>query len=473
MSTRRRTDAAPSTTLIGAIILVAGLIGVVLAYNANRGLPFVPTYDITVEVPDAARLVEAASEVRIGGTRIGLVQHVEAVRAQDGRPPFARVRIALDPDQAGLPVDTRATVRPRSLLGAKYLAIFPGRSEREIPAGGTIPLEQAIPVVEVEDTFDIFGGESARALQEATIALGDGLAGRGGALNETFAELRRLLPPAQAVLRTLTAQRTDLGGFVEGAASTAAALEPVAGELASLVGGAATTFEALDRSGAALPDTVSELGLTERVGIRATATLRPVLADAAAIARELRPATRILPRVSEVAADAVRDATPGLRRLPGLRAPAERALAALDRLAADPATGRVLGDLTRAVAILESVLPVLGPAQVECNVLGLWARNTGSAVSQGDAMGNWLTFLFVFAEDAFQQAQPSPQLHFNPYPHEGAEECEGGNEPFQRGRRQLGSPPGRQSGVEETRPPAESRERARAAGLLERPEGAR
>ena len=33
------------------------MIAVFLAYNANNGLPFVPTYDLNVEVPDAAGLI--------------------------------------------------------------------------------------------------------------------------------------------------------------------------------------------------------------------------------------------------------------------------------------------------------------------------------------------------------------------------------------------------------------------------------
>ena len=42
-----------------------------LSYNANNGLPFVPTYDLKVELPDAYGLIKS-NDVRIGGTRVGI-----------------------------------------------------------------------------------------------------------------------------------------------------------------------------------------------------------------------------------------------------------------------------------------------------------------------------------------------------------------------------------------------------------------
>lgn len=470
--TRRTDGPALSPTVIGSIVLIVAIIGVTLSYNANRGLPFVPTYDITVEVPDAARLVEAGSEVRIGASRVGVVTGVTAVRGNGNRPPFARVRLALDSEQQGLPADTRVTIRPRSLLGAKYVELQPGRSRRELPPDGTLPLSRATPVVELSDTFELFGGRSAKALQDTIVGMGTGLAGRGTAVNVTIEEVRRGLGPLQALLRRLTAQDTDLDGFIDGVAAFSSAVTPRAGQLGSLIEGAATTFEALDAAGRALPDAISELAATERVGIRATAALRPVLADAAAIARDLRPATRVLPRASRRIGAALAATTPGLRRVPDLRAPAERALRSVDRLARDPATGGALRQLTSTVVAVRSVLGVLGPAQEHCNLLGVWTRNTSSIVSQGDANGNWLTFLLLVgqADTVLHAERPAPRLHLNPYPRTDATECEAGNEVFGPGRK-LGRPEGVQDGTDETRPPAAARARAARAGLLAGPSG--
>ncbi len=46
--TRRRGTASlvASPVLIGAVTVLISIIAVFIAYNANQGLPFVPTYDL-------------------------------------------------------------------------------------------------------------------------------------------------------------------------------------------------------------------------------------------------------------------------------------------------------------------------------------------------------------------------------------------------------------------------------------------
>ena len=61
---------AGNPVLIGAATILVVLVAVFLAYNANQGLPFVPTYSLKAEVPSAAALVRG-NEVRIGGSRVG------------------------------------------------------------------------------------------------------------------------------------------------------------------------------------------------------------------------------------------------------------------------------------------------------------------------------------------------------------------------------------------------------------------
>ena len=61
--------------LIGAVTVLVVLVGVFLAYNANNGLPFVPTYDVWAQLPSGANLVRD-NEVRVGGFRVGLVDKI-------------------------------------------------------------------------------------------------------------------------------------------------------------------------------------------------------------------------------------------------------------------------------------------------------------------------------------------------------------------------------------------------------------
>lgn len=73
-----------SPTLIGSITTLIVIVTVYLAYNANQGLPFVPVYRVSVDVPNAAR-VTAGNEIRIGGSRVGVVESLRVVEDESSR----------------------------------------------------------------------------------------------------------------------------------------------------------------------------------------------------------------------------------------------------------------------------------------------------------------------------------------------------------------------------------------------------
>jgi ABC-type transporter Mla subunit MlaD len=72
---RRRNSLAASPLLIGAITTLIVVVAVFLSYNANNGLPFVPTYNLKVELPEGSGL-QPSNQVRIAGTRVGIVSSV-------------------------------------------------------------------------------------------------------------------------------------------------------------------------------------------------------------------------------------------------------------------------------------------------------------------------------------------------------------------------------------------------------------
>src|SRR5438045_5439086 len=73
-----------SPVLVGAITVLVVVVGVFIAYNANKGLPFVPTYDVNARVPNAANLV-VGNDVRVGGDRVGVVGSIKPIHLRGGR----------------------------------------------------------------------------------------------------------------------------------------------------------------------------------------------------------------------------------------------------------------------------------------------------------------------------------------------------------------------------------------------------
>ena len=111
---------AASPVLVGAVTVLVTIVAVFLSYNANSGLPFVPTYDLKANLPNAAQLVDGF-EVRIGGARVGVISKIDPKRRKDGSS-YAQVTMKLDKQVEPLPAGSTLLVRPRS---ADALAALP------------------------------------------------------------------------------------------------------------------------------------------------------------------------------------------------------------------------------------------------------------------------------------------------------------------------------------------------------------
>jgi virulence factor Mce-like protein len=460
--------------VIGSILLLIAVVAVVISYNASRGLPFVPTFDISADVPNAAQLVAGSSEVRLGGARVGLVKNVRAMPAKPGGQPFARLDLALNRSLTGLPRNSVVEVKAKNVFGLKYLDLKPGHGGRKLTTGEVLPLQQAKSPVEVNDAFNVFDRETSRGIRGTINSFGTALAGRGQTLNQAIAASARLLPALERVTRVVVDPRTDLAGFIQGADRGMAAFAKVSPEFASFIDKAATTIGALDRAGPALGETIDQLPATETAATRAATQATPVLADAAAITGELRKVAPLLPQTTLRLRRAVGAGTPALRRVPHLADQLGTTLAALDQLARDPASGKSVRKLTTAVTTLSSILDLLLPAQLQCNTLGLVLNNLSHAGDEGDQGGSWLdAVLIANVGQALQSGSPAPDLHVNYYPNENRNECEAGNEPFLAGQ-QIGNPAGNQSNrTAETSTPSGVRALGRRARLIGTTRGSR
>lgn len=446
-----------SPLLVGAVTVLVTVVAVFLSYNANQGLPFVPTYDISVTVPDAAGLVRG-NEVRIGGLRVGIVKTIQPVAGPGGHP-VGRLLLQLDRRVEPIRSDTTLIVRPRSPLGLKYLELEPGKHGRPLPPHATLPLSHAKTPVELTDVLNSLDAPTRSNLRVVLRELGDGFAGRGPDFNEALAAAPELTARARSVMSSLAARSTDLPGFLHAADRTLAEIAPVAPQLARLITSGALTAAALDRARPQLGQVVDGLPATEASGTRALTIARPVLADADGLLNDLhRGAPDIVPAVSRVHAALARG-IPALRVTTGLAGRLQATLHAVGQLSADPATARTLTRLRQALAALTPTLDFLAPLQTQCNYISLWMRNVDSVISEGDNTGTWFRTLVIGATNEFlASATPASTLHVNPYPHTAAPgqggECEAGNEPYLPGQ-QIGNVPGNQgSHTEATRPPA-------------------
>jgi virulence factor Mce-like protein len=435
-----------SPVMVGAITVLVTAMAVFLSYNAGSSLPFVPFYEIKVQVPDAQELV-ANNEVLIGGRRVGSIAAVESRLEEDG-DPYAEMSLRLELTLDGqIREDAIARVRSRSLLGAKYLELTMGEDGEPLPQGGTLPLSQARENVEVDEVVDELDEPTRKNLARVVDGLGTGFAGRGSSFNDSLAAFADLATDARPVLAAIAAPSTQFERQIAAFAATAAELGSDPGAVGTILDRGATTLAAIERAGSAFEETLEQTPETLAVGTEALAELRPVLAKARVIAGRLVPSARLLPSTAKRLTAAARAGTPALRRAYVLGPLLEDAFAELEGLATSESV-RVFDELALLLPEGEPVAEYHVPDQPVCNYVAIAARNMAATGSEGNDSGNWLRFnALLEPEEMLPAEEPSSRLHFNPYPNGAAPgqpvECEGGNETYLAGR-VLGNVPGNQ-----------------------------
>jgi len=444
---------ASSPVIVGAVTVLVVIVAVFLAYNANNGLPFVSTYNLKARVPNANALVKG-NEVRIGGSRVGIVKSVVPVQLSNGRVA-AELELSLDKSAEPVPVDSTMIIRPKSPLGLKYLQLVPGDSSEGLAAGETIPLSASRPEpVDIDQFFDMFDEKTRNAIKQNNAGYGNGFAGRGPQLNAAFGVLRSVVENGQPVLRTIVAPGTNFGGFWRALEDLSATVAPVAETQASM-------FVALDRTFAAfarvsrpfIQETIVKGPPTLDAVTADLPALRPFFHDSARFFTAFRPGARALGATSPTINAALRAGIPALNRSPALYAQLTPTAEALLDFQSAPGVFTGFDLLTDTNNLLGPAIKFIAPAQTTCNYLTLTFQNLANAFSESNGNGNWLS-LIVFEPPDGPNAESAPSsapangpglknhLHFNPYPRTGQDGvCEAGNEHYAPGKTVIGRSP--------------------------------
>jgi virulence factor Mce-like protein len=450
---------AGNPVLIGAATILVVLVAVFLSYNANTGLPFVPTYQVNAEVPSAAQLV-VGNDVKIGGTRVGAVDSIKPKTLKDGRV-IAVLGLKLDQDSGPLPKDTTLIVRPRSALGLKYVELTPGRSGDTFEAGDTIPLARAKTPVELDEFLNMFDDKTRAAAQADLDGFGTAFAGRGESINTAIGAFRPLLRDVVPVMQNLSSPDTNLRRFIGELGDTAAITAPAAETQASLFDNLDTTMSALRQVARPyIQDSITKGAPALQSGIDNFPQQRPFIRNTAGLMHELRPGVKALRTAAPVLSDALGAGIRVLPKTPPLNRRLASLLEELQRFSEDPLVPSGIKSTTTLVKELDPTLQYLAPTQLMCNYITLWFRNISSLLSEGDRNGTWQRFIIVTTpQGPNSEGGPSSapadgpntdnHVHINPYPNTGApgqpRECEAGNEPYLRGQTVTSNVPGTQS----------------------------
>ncbi|HEV2982520.1 MAG TPA: MlaD family protein [Solirubrobacteraceae bacterium] len=466
MNRRRGGSLAGSPLLIGAVTTLIVVVAVYLSYNANNGLPFVPTYNIKVALPQGSGL-QNANQVRIGGTRVGIVSSLSPHEDPRTGRLTAIANLKLEKSVEPLPADTRAIVLSVSAIGLKYLELERGTSHTPLHAGEEIPVSQTREPVDIDQLFNMFDSKTRTANQVNLNNFGDGLAGRGIGLNETIHTLRPLVTNAIPVLRNLASPATGLSEFFK-------ALERVSEQAAPVGQTQANFFAEQDTFFAAWASVAKSLEEATQGGPpsleQATHSLpfeAPFIERSAEFMHLLQPSARSLRSVAAPLGHAFAQGAVNLHAATSLNGQLASSAQALQSFSSNPIVALGLEDFTQTLQYGEPFLAGLAPAQAYCNYLTLTFRNVASLESENVGVGALAGAAAVLSptgpnNEGFPSAVPANgpstehvfgsatiidnnHLHADPYPNVGGpgqpKVCEAGNETYPIGKAVAGSLP--------------------------------
>jgi ABC-type transporter Mla subunit MlaD len=454
MANRRKVSIAGNPLLIGAVTTLLVVVAVYLSYNANNGLPFVPTYNLQARLPDADGLIKG-NDVRMGGTRVGLVAKLVPYQEPGTGRSIAIAELKLNKNIEPLPADTDTSVLSRSSVGLKYLELIKGTSTQTLKSGSTLGLSHYREPVELDEFFDMFNKRTRQASQENLINGGNGFAERGPSLNETIHQLRPLTANLIPVMRNLAAPRTGFGEFWR-------ALDRPAQQTAVVAKTNAAFFSDLDtffHAWASVPRSIEKAIEGGPAALRqATYSLhyeQPFFKRSAQFMRLLRPSAAALVTAAKPLAGAVRAGTVNLRSAVALNTRLESFLGKLRTFSTDPVVNLAVEELSLTTKLGNTVVAAIAPEQATCNYITLALRNIASLLDEDVGPGTAARVGVVLpasgsnseggpasapAQSESPEATSGPQynanyLHANPYPNVAGpgqpDECEAGNEIYE------------------------------------------
>jgi virulence factor Mce-like protein len=469
---RRSNSLAGSPLLIGAVTTLIVVVAVFLSYNANNGLPFTPTYDVKVQLPEASGL-QKGNQVRIGGERVGVVSGLTPYQDPNTGKVTAIVSLKLEKKVQPLPADTRALVQSVSTIGLKYLSLERGHSSTGLKAGATIPVSHTREPVDLDQFFDMFDEKTRKANQVNLTSFGNGFAGRGIGLNEAIATLRPLVTNAIPVLHNLASPQTGFGQLFVALDRAAKEVAPVTTQQAALYSDLDTFFTAWASVAPSLEQAIQEGPSSLRQATHSFPFEAEFVNKSAEFMRLLHPSAHILRTVAAPLGHAFKVGAVNLRAAVGLNSEVAEATQAFAAFARNPIVTNGIEDLTHTLGLGNPLLAGLAPTQTNCNYVTLAFRNIASLLSQSIGVGTLARAAGVLAPDGPNNEglpasapangpsidrEPSPgagipgkpvdnnHLHVNPYPNVGGPgqplECEAGNETYTPGQAVIGNLPG-------------------------------
>ncbi|HEY0576254.1 MAG TPA: MlaD family protein [Pseudonocardia sp.] len=265
---------------------------------------------VIAEFRDASPML-VGNDVKLHGVTVG---SVAGMTEENG---IAKVALDLGPEALPLHTDARATVRPVSLLGERYMDLDTGTTSAPLlQNGGVLPVSQTGQNTDLDEVLNVFDDRTGQSLAAFVAVLGEGVQGNGANLDAAVKALTPAMTQTDQFVKVLQGQNATLSSLVDN-------LEPVAQSLAqdngrtmdSLVGSTTSLLNTTSTNVQALDATLQELPSSLAATRKTLGNLADTADDTTPLLRSIRPTTDNLKDISDELVHFSHSADPALDKL--------------------------------------------------------------------------------------------------------------------------------------------------------------
>ncbi|MFJ7344091.1 MCE family protein [Streptomyces sp. NPDC101110] len=209
--------------VIGAVGLTVLALLTVAAFNADR-LPLIGDGETYSAAFAEAGGLKPGDEVRIAGVKVGKVEEVDL----DGDHVKVTFKIKGEP---GFGTETGASIRVKTILGAKYLALHP-RGRGQLQPGSEIPLMRTVSAYDVVQAFSDLTTTTEKV---DTDRLAKALDTISTTFEDSPAEVRSSIKGLSRISRTVASRDKALRELLDHANGVTGVLADRSGDFTALV----------------------------------------------------------------------------------------------------------------------------------------------------------------------------------------------------------------------------------------------